>query len=114
MLEDYFEDFILMENTESADALGDSADSWQETQTFRGGLTHTPGAETDALGRPTLRAVPTLMHEWDVTLRPGDRVRRMSDGTVYRVTGLSDTQRAPAFSALCCAQVLVERLVTQP
>ena len=55
-----------------------------------------------------------LLHDWEVTLMQGDRVRRARDGAVYRVTGLSGDMRAPDLSGLAFAQVPVERLVTAP
>ena len=52
-----------------------------------------------------------LLHEFDVTLSPGDRFRRKKDGAIYRVCGRSDNMRTPAFSGLRFAQVPVERVV---
>ena len=62
-------------------------------------------------GQITLRSDPVLLHEYDVTLAPGDHVRREKDGALYRVAGRSDDMRTPAFSGLSFAQVPVERLV---
>ena len=52
-----------------------------------------------------------LLHEFDVTLAPGDHIRREKDGAVYRVTDRSDNMRAPAYSGLRFCQVNVERTV---
>lgn len=112
MLSDYFEDFILLQHTESEGDLGDSPDAFSEALTFRGGVTHVAGAEVDAAGKRTLRTVPTLLHEWDVTLCPGDCIRRASDGALYRVIGSSDSERTPLLAGLRYAQVPVERLVS--
>ena len=52
-----------------------------------------------------------LLHEFDLTLVPGDYVRRERDGAIYRVTDRSDNLRAPAFSGLRFAQAAVKRVV---
>ena len=51
------------------------------------------------------------MHEYDVTLSPGDYICREKDKAVYRVSSRTDSMRAPAFSGLRFAQVNVERVV---
>lgn len=114
MLEDYFEDFILLTRTQTPDSLGGTEAQWADGPVFRGGVTQVVGRETAIGGLSTLCTVPMLLHDWEVTLMQGDRVRRSRDGAVYRVTGLSGDMRAPDLSGLAFAQVPVERLVTAP
>lgn len=111
MLTDYFEPFALLEKKAEPDGLGGETVAWAYVMRFRGGLTHTTGEEISIGGRVTLRSGPVLLHEFDVTLQPGDHVRRERDGTIWRVTGRSGDMRTPAFSGLQFAQVTVERLV---
>lgn len=111
MLTDYFEPFALLEKHAEPDGLGGERVAWQYLTTFQGGLTHTSGEEISVGGRLTLRTDPVLLHELDVTLLPGDHVRRERDGSLWRVTGRSGDMRTPAFSGLQFAQVPVERLV---
>lgn len=111
MLTDYFEPFTLLERRAASDGLGGETVSLEPVTCFRGALTHTCGGETSVAGRATLRISAMLLHETDVTLLPGDIVRRAGDGASFRVTGSSDGMRTPAFSGLQFAQAPVERLV---
>ena len=108
MLTDYFEPFTLLERVASPDGLAGECVSLRPVTDFRGALTHTCGEEIAPGGRAALRMTPVLLHETDVTLVPNDRVRRIRDGSLWRVTGASDGMRTPAFSGLQFAQVPVE------
>lgn len=114
MLQDYFEDFILLERTQTPDDLGGVSFSWTEGMTFRGAVTQVVGKEIDPAGLLALKTIPMLLHEWDVTLFQDDRVRRVRDGAEYRITGQSSDMRTPLLSGLSFCQVPVERLVAAP
>lgn len=114
MLQDYFEDFVLLERTQSADVLGGTDAAWMEGLAFRGGVTQVVGKEIDPAGLLALKTVPMLLHEWDVTLHQDDRIRRVSDGAEFRIIGHSGDMRTPAISGMAYCQVPVERLVTAP
>lgn len=114
MLQDYFEDFILLERSRTADDLGGTDTTWTEGVVFRGGVTQVMGKEVDPAGLLALKTVPMLLHEWDVTLLQDDRIRRVSDGAEFRIIGQSSDMRTPAISGLAFCQVPVERLVTAP
>lgn len=114
MLQDYFEDFILLERTQTADDLGGTSTTWTDGISFRGGITQVVGKEISPADLLALKTVPMLLHEWDVTLAQDDRVRRVRDGAEYRVTGRSGDMRTPTLSSLAFCQVPVERLVSAP
>lgn len=114
MLSDYMEPYALLERTPTPDALGGATTPCQESLTFQAGLTHTPGSELTLAGHRASRTTPTLVHDYDVTLRPGDVVRRASDGALYRVIGHSADMRTPATADLRFAQVPVESVVICP
>lgn len=114
MLQDYFEDFILLERTQTPDELGGTAESWADGPVFRGGTTQVVGKEIDPCGLLALKTTPMLLHEWDVTLAQGDRVRRVRDGAEFRVLGQSSDMRTPPMSGFAFYQVPVERLVIAP
>lgn len=111
MIERWFEPFALLEKAAVRDGMGGEHAAWMPVMDFQGVLSVTAEGESAMAGQtiPTQRLV--LLHEDDVTLTPGDQVRRERDGTVYRVKGGSDSRRAPAFSGLRFAQVNVERVV---
>ena len=112
MIEKWFEPFTLLERVTSPDGMGGECVAWQEALSFRGVMTFTTDDTVTAAGQPLLAEHPALLHEYDVTLAPGDFVRRERDGATYRIAGRSDSMRAPAFSGLRFAQVIAERVVT--
>lgn len=109
MAERYFEAFTLLEATHEPDGLGGQRLVLTPGAAFSGAITHTAGQEAKSGGRTALHLEAALLHEYDLTLVPGDHVRRERDGAVFRVTGRSDGMRTPAFSGLRYAQVPVER-----
>lgn len=114
MLQDYMEDFILLEHIRQPDGLGGFIDTYEESMAFQGGLTSVMSRRTGLADQPFVQATPLLIHEWGVTLALDDIVRRVSDGVCYRVTGQSSDMRSPAIAGFAFAQVPVERLVTAP
>lgn len=111
MVTDYFEPFALLEKTGEPDGLGGAREAWRYGMSFRGVLTHEPGSTITAAGQQVLQCTPVLLHEFDVTLVPGDHVRRERDGSLWRVCACSAQMRTPDISNLQFAQVRVERVV---
>lgn len=111
MIEKWFEAFTLLKEESSSDNHGGATTLYTPDIPFQGALTLVAGEEIPAGGRAVLQEQPVLLHELDVTLVPGDRVRREKDGAVYQVGGRSDGMRAPTWSGLQFAQVPVERVV---
>lgn len=111
MIERWFEDFTLLLDESFPDGFGAQQTYLTPGTDFRGTLTFTADAQVQAAGQKLLVETPVLLHEFDVTLSPGDRFRRKKDGAVYRVCGRSENLRSPAFSGLRFAQVPVERVV---
>lgn len=114
MLTDFFEPFTLLQRSQSPDGQGGTSEAWRDFASFSGAITHVPGNEVNIAGLQALRTVPVLVHEFDLTLRQGDRVQRNADGATFRVAGCSNDMRTPPPATLQYAQVPVERLVTAP
>ncbi|MGN0778889.1 MAG: hypothetical protein ACI4MJ_07070 [Aristaeellaceae bacterium] len=114
MLEHYMEDFLLLECVREPDGMGGFRTAYEESMAFRGGVTATMSREITVAQSARDAVIPVLVHEWGVTLRCGDIIRRVSDGECYRVTGRSSDMRTPDMAALAYAQVPVERLVNGP
>lgn len=112
MIEKWFEPFTLLERASSPDSMGGECVTWQIILDFRGVMTYATEDEVTAAGQRLTAAHPVLLHEFDVTLSPGDHVCREKDGAIFRITGRSGSMRAPAFSGLRFAQAPAERVVT--
>ena len=111
MIERWFESFSLLEKTHAADCLGGAKVSYTASVGFQGVVTLGCGQSINLAEQPAIAEDFVLLHEYDVTLAPGNHVRRERDGAIFRVGGQSDNMRAPAFSGLRFAQVPVERVV---
>lgn len=111
MIERWFEAFTLLEAKTADDGLGGTSITYAPVLGFRGALSTTTAEQTVMAEQPVLAETMVLLHEFDITLAPGDCVRREKDGAMYRVADRSGNMRAPAFSGLRFAQVPVERLV---
>lgn len=111
MIERWFEPFTLLGKERVSDYLGGECTKHTPVLDFQGVLTLTCGESTTLAEQPAVAEAFVLLHEFDVTLSPGDCVRRKRDGAVYRVGDNSNNMRAPAFSGLQFAQVPVERMV---
>ena len=114
MLDNYLEDFILLEHTSCPDGMGGFTHTYEESIAFQGGITAAPARRTTLADQPFDLSSPVLVHEWGVTLMPDDIVRRVTDGVYYRVVGRSSDMRTPACAGFAFAQVPVERLVGAP
>ena len=111
MLTDFLEPFLRMRRALIPDGMGGSAQRWEDGDPFLGGVTFVPGGEVEVAGLTALRVVPVLVHEPGVTLWQDERVRRLSDGAVFRVAGCSDDMRTPGRAGVGFAQVRVEEVV---
>lgn len=111
MIERWFEPFTLLERIAVRDEMGGEHVSFDPVLSFQGVMSLTAESEVTVAGQAVSAESLVLLHEFDVTLSPGDYVRREKDGAVFRVTGRSGNRRAPAFSGLRFAQVNAERVV---
>lgn len=108
----YMEPFRLLEAHSTDDGMGGACAAWTEGAAFLGAVGHVEAREVQAGGLQAAAVHPSLLHEDTVMLLPGQRIKRMEDGAVYRVLGSSCDMRAPKWTKLHLCQVPVERLVT--
>lgn len=112
MLQDYCEPFTLLIPVTAGDALGCAAVRYETGETFSAALCAVPGVPADPAGRTAARHTPVLLHPRELSLMPGDLIRRQADGATYRVLDCSDFMRTPRVSFIAFAQATLERLVT--
>ncbi len=62
----------------------------EEEITLRGVVSYVPVEDMDPRGFLVLRAEPVLLHESDVTLCPGDLIRRERDGRAWQIAARSE------------------------
>ena len=110
MLQDYCEPFTLMTPV-AADALGATALRYEAGESFSAALCMAAGAPASPAGMTAARHAPVLLHPREMTLMPGDVIRREADGAHFRVTDCSDFMRTPRIAHASFAQATLERLV---
>lgn len=111
MIEKWFEPFMLLEKHSQPDGLGGERITFTDDVPFSGVLTWVSDIPLTAAGHIAVEDASALLHEFDVSLDPGDYVRRKKDGAVYKVISRSDSLRTPPFSGLRFCEVAVERVV---
>lgn len=111
MIERWMEPFSLMEDRSVPDRLGGQTASFAPSTPFQGVMTWITGSRVNAAGQTLPVEHPVLLHEKGITLHIGDRVQRVKDGALYRVTSPTGEMQPPEGSALPFAQVSVERVV---
>lgn len=112
MLQDYAEPFTLMIAERAEDGLGAMVLRYTVGEHFSAALCHAPGFPDSPGGATAARHTPVLLHPREMTLMPGDVVRRETDQALYRVLDCSDFMRTPPSAVTSFAQVTLERLVT--
>ncbi len=93
MLGDFFTDCTLMVRTVTDDGFGSVTETWQDGTAIRAGIIRNSSTEAQLAYRTGAKELYTIVTD-GVDLHQHDRVMRISDGTVYRVT--SDSRHAPA------------------
>ena len=108
-LERHAELFCLMVPERAADGLGGTLTVWSPGETFSAAVVWEGCAETTRFGRRAARETIRLYYDRDMDLTDGDRVERVRDGSVFRVTG--EGVPAPEASGWQVARVDAERMI---
>lgn len=108
MLSDFFEDFILQNWSSKPDGFGGIV--WETTDgvVFRAGISTNQSTEAQIAYKSGLKTIYTIVHPATLALEQGDRVRRMKDGQLYRITSNSADMSTPAVAQEQYRQVTAE------
>ena len=98
---------ILLEETRHSDGAGGYRSSWQEGEAFDGAITLEKSVEAESGEQAADREVYTVTTFRGAGLGYHRAFRRVSDGTVFRVTGLLG--RTPLGAGLDLEQVTAEK-----
>ncbi len=105
MLSDFFTDCTLMARKVTDDGFGSVTETWQDGEDIRAGIIRNSSTEAQLAyrtGARELYAIVTI----GVDLHQHDRVLRVSDGKVFRVT--SDSEPAPRPATIAYRQADAE------
>lgn len=103
-----FESACMVDRRTVSDSMGGMMDTWVDGAVFPAAFVHV--STTDALiayqtGQKTMYKVITRQ---TVALKHNERIRRLSDGQMMRITSNAQDMRTPASSGLKMYQVTAE------
>lgn len=109
LLEEYSDDFLIMNKTTEDDGYGGYKIVWTEGATIRGALAPASQQEVtvaDAMGEKTTH---TLVIDKSLVLDYHDVIKRVRDGQYFRVTSSGGDTFTPANSSLDLRKVTLEK-----
>lgn len=107
-LKDFFVDMQFMDKRTVEDGYGGVTDGFIPGAKFRAGITTKQSTEAQIAYQQGLKTIYTIVFEPNVQLHFGDRVKRISDGRVFRVTSNAQDMTTPARANLRMSQVSAE------
>lgn len=105
MLSDFLTDCVLMVRTVTDDGFGSVTETWQDGESIRAGIIRNSSTEAQLAYRTGAKELYTIVTV-GIDLHQHDRVMRVSDGSVFRVT--SDSRPAPAPASMAYRQADAE------
>ena len=112
MLSDYMELFEWQRPDPAADSAGGHCPCPAPLGLVRAAIASSEGREVLSGGLFASHCATVLLHGPEVTLRQGDRMRRLRDGAQWRVLSRSEDMSSPPRAAQRFCQVRVERVVS--
>lgn len=106
-LEDFVEDFVFLRYDLVDNGLGGLMGGYVESAHFRAACSAVSTSEVEVAYAQGTKTIIHITTRPDVTLREGDRVKRMKTGVVYRVTSDGTERTAPKVASPDMAQRVV-------
>lgn len=107
-LDDYMVDFCMLDKRTVEDGYGGVTTEHVEGARFKAGITTNQSNEAKIAYQQGLKVIYTLVFKPTIALENGDRVKRLSDGLVLRITSKSRDMTTPARANLRMSQVSAE------
>ena len=107
-LEDFFEDFIIQSVQYITTGFGTFEPTYTDGAPFRAGISTNSTSEAQIAERSGMRTIYTIVHLPAIALHKDDRVRRVKDGRMYRITSDSADMSTPPGASVQYSQVTAE------
>lgn len=85
MVQDYFEDVVIMDKRTHNDAISGTSSSWVEGAKFKAGVVVDNSTAAKVAYQNGAQVMYTIVYSDAVELSIGDRVKRVKDGTIMVV-----------------------------
>ena len=107
-LENFFEDFIIQSKVYVDTGFGTFEPQYTDGANFRAGISTNSTNEAQIAERSGMKTIYTIVHLPAITLHKDDRVRRIRDGRMYRITSDSADMTTPPGAGVQYGQVTAE------
>ena len=107
-LDDFFEPFIMQDWFSMPDGLGGLTWTLMDGATFRAGISTDSSTEAKIAEKKGMKKIYTIVTPQTVVLEQNDRVKRVMDGKLYRITSDSADMTTPGVSDMKFSQVSAE------
>ena len=112
-LEDYLkEKLVVLDWVSVPDGFGGFVWEWKDGVEFAAGVVKKQDTQMLIAEQSGAKTVYTIVVKASVALENGDRVRRLRDGAVFKITSDSAEMKTPDTSGMKFAQVTAERVAT--
>ena len=108
MLSDFFVDCCMMDKRTVADGFGGITTEWVDGAEFSAGITRVSSNEAMIAYQNGLKVMYNVVFDENITLTQNDRIKRLNDGLVLRITSASRDMTTPAVSEVKYSQVSAE------
>lgn len=102
--------FCLLDRVSTADPFGGVVYTYVEGAHFAAGMVTNATTEMQIAEQSGAKSVYTLVVDRHTVLERGQLVRRLTDGSTYRITAPTRDMQTPEQSALKFAQTTMERV----
>lgn len=101
LLDEYKESFAFMDKTHVADFEGGQAVKWTQSEaTFKAALRFDNSVQAKRAAAEGVQDLYTIVVEKSVNLEVNDVVKRLEDGTTFRITSSGKDHKTPASAGL--------------
>lgn len=107
-LQDFFVACAMMDRVTASDDLAGIVQTWQEGAHFRAGIATAQTTEAKIAYQTGAKTIYTVVTEEAITLSAGDRIKRLSDGLVLKITSNAADMTTPAVSVVKFRQANAE------
>jgi len=108
LLEEAYEDFIILNKTRVDDGYGGSEVVWTDGQTIKGAMVFNNSIEGKTAQAMGVTSVYTFTTKKNIILDYHDVIKRVSDNKIFRVTSDGDDLYTPKSASLDMRQVSCE------
>lgn len=108
MLADFMESFVLLEKSTTPSSISGVVESWEDGNTISAGVYLNNSSEAQIAYRNGEVKQYYVVLPAGITLTQNDRIRRVSDGAVYRITSDSADMTIPSCASQQYSRVTAE------